>query len=113
MINVTIDNINIQFIFINDSPIDFIKNSFDFDFCTCCYNIEFDNFTYDDKIHNYYEGKIQKSYIKDMTLENTFLYYRVVKTIGRCIKYINRGFTINNINEFLDDIKKICFFEYK
>ena len=112
MINIIIDNINIQFIFINDSPIDFIKKSFDFDFCTCCYNIEFDTFTYNNN-HNYFEGSIQESYIKDMTLENTFLYYRVVKTIGRCIKYINRGFAINNINEFLDDIKKICFFEYK
>ena len=112
MINITINHINIQFIFVDNIPIHFIKNSFDFDFCTCCYDIKHENFIYDIKF-NYYEGNIQKLYINDMTLENTYLYYRAVNTIERCIKYINRGFAINNINEFLDRINNICFFEYK
>ena len=111
MVNITIDNINIQFIFTNIYPVEFIKKSFDFDFCTCCYDIFSDQFIYDTK-YNYYEGYIQELYIKDMTLENTFTNYRAVETIGRCIKYINRGFIINNINEFLDHVKKICFYEY-
>lgn len=112
IINFTIFNKNIQFIFTNSQPVTFIKNNFDFDFCTCCYDLLNNKFIYETK-YNYFEGYIQDNYIKDMTLDNKFTNYRAVKTISRCIKYINRGFYINNINDFLDHVKNICFYDYK
>jgi hypothetical protein len=111
IINVSIDGKNIQFIFVNGDIMTFIKDSFDFDFCTCSYNPMNNEFINDNK-DNYFEGVIQKSYLDCINLENPFSYYKTVQTIKRTIKYINRGFYIKNLDELLNRIKNICFVDY-
>lgn len=96
------NDIKIQLILLYEKdPIDFIDENFDFDFC----KIVFDghNIKYLNKINN----TITDAYMSKC-FDNTDRYsiYRIAKTLERIDKYIKRGFTINNINEFINLIKK-------
>lgn len=105
------NNINIQFIFVNVEPFEFIKDNFDFDFCKCCYNMI--DSTYEiahPNLNTIQDGRIDKAYMDkilkyDMT--DNYSVYRAAKTMERIIKYIERGFNITNLNEFLDCIEKL------
>ena len=40
-------------------------------------------------------------------MEDNYSVYRAAKTMDRIVKYIERGFTITNLNEFFDYIEKL------
>jgi len=102
----------IQLIFINEDPFNFINNNFDFDFC----KVAFDG---DKFISNHWinvinsSGSISEQYLETCwNLKTRMSKYRIAKTIERVDKYMKRGFEIINYNSLLDlAIKNLEFNE--
>ncbi len=102
----------IQLIFINEEPFNFINKNFDFDFC----KVAFDG---DKFISNHWinvtnsSGSISEQYLDTCwNLKTRMSKYRIAKTIERVDKYMKRGFEIINYNSLLDlAIKKLEFNE--
>lgn len=97
---------NIQVIFVDTDPWEFIKTNFDFDICMVGYrNNEF--------LHNhsnitiFNEAIVTDKYINKMVggEKDCYSIYRAAKTIERIVKYIERGFKITNIDYMLDKIE--------
>ena len=84
-------------------PDEFIKTNFDFDLCAIGFNFAKNKFVNLIEKSNYKSLYIQDTYIDKMIGKNTDSYsnYRAYKTTARIIKYINRGFEIENWKEFL------------
>jgi len=100
---------DLQFMFIDEkNPDIFIRKNFDFDSCMNCYNYSLN------KINIYHPNPIQMNKMtisplymaKIFDLKDNYSNYRAAKTIERCHKYIQRGFTIENLNEFLHKMEK-------
>jgi len=92
-----------QIIVVDCEPDEFIKNNFDFDLCSISFNFEKNKFVNIVEKNNYNTLTIQKSYINKIIGDNKDSYstYRAYKTASRIIKYIKRGFEIDNWNMFL------------
>jgi len=108
----TSNNINIQYIFVKGDPFEFIKNNFDFNFCMCGFDFN-NNFRINETndINNYNIGNITESYIDKIikTMTDSTTSTILTNTIERIIKYTKRGFTITNLNEFLQKIETNLF----
>ena len=106
-----IDGINIQFIFTKIDPYEFIKDNFDFDFCKVCYRPETESFEITHpNMNNIQSGRIETAYmdkISKLNMDDSFSVYRASKTLDRLTKYIERGFTISNLDEFFGCIEKL------
>ena len=106
-----IDGINIQLIFTKIDPYEFIKENFDFDFCKVCYRPETEVFDIaHPNLNNIQSGRIETAYmdkISKMNMDDSFLVYRASKTLDRLNKYIERGFSISNLDEFFECIEKL------
>jgi len=95
----TLDKFNkFQIIVVDCKPDEFIKNNFDFDLCSMDFNFNKNEFVNVIDKNNYNILSIQKSYIEKTIGNNKDLYstYRAHKTASRIIKYIKRGFIIDN-----------------
>jgi hypothetical protein len=99
----------LQFMFVNeDNQNLFIRKNFDFDSCMNCYNHSLK------KLDIYHPNPIQMNKMtisplymaKIFDVKDNYSNYRAAKTIERCHKYIKRGFTIENLNEFLIKMEK-------
>ncbi len=97
---------NLQFIFVEGDPWEFVKNQFDFDICMCgIRNNEFlHNHT---NLNNFNETNISDMYIRKMVgdQKDNYSVYRAAKTIERSLKYMKRGFRISNLEHFLYEIE--------
>ena len=112
MLRIEQDNgIKLQLIFVNVEPFEFIKENFDFDFCKCCFNILDNMFeTSHPNLNNLQTGSISKMYmdkISKYNMDNSYSVYRASKTIDRITKYIERGFTITNIDELFECVEEL------
>lgn len=105
--------VKLQFICLeaNVKPIEFIDKNFDFSFCKAYFDgstIQLPPSVNISDISNM-TGSITKSYMNKSFIDTDgYSNYRICKTIERSIKYIKRGFTITNLNEFID--KTITYF---
>jgi len=99
-------NLKIQVIFTCNDPSEFIQNNFDFDFCKCIYKVSSNELIMAHRsFENITVGNIEQKYLDNIGDRiDTFTNYRAVKTIERAIKYIKRGFIIENIDKFIDFI---------
>ena len=101
----------IQFIFTKIDPYEFIKENFDFDFCKVCYRPETEVFDIaHPNLNNIQSGRIETAYmdkISTFNMDDSFSVYRASKTLDRLTKYIERGFTISNLDEFFVCIEKL------
>lgn len=101
-----------QIIVTKNNPEEFIKSNFDFDLCSIGFNFQTKTFFNNDFTKpNYNIMKIQDSYISKMSGADADSYsnYRATKTTQRLVKYIERGFYIENWREFLIEIRdKLC-----
>ena len=106
-----INGINIQFIFTKIDPYEFIKENFDFDFCKVVYRPETEVFDIaHPNLNNIQSGRIETAYmdkISTFNMDDSFSVYRASKTLDRLNKYIERGFTISNLDEFFVCIEKL------
>ena len=101
-------DVKIQIIFTINDPKEFIRENFDFNFCKCMYDVA------QKKLHTVHRspqditvGRVEQQYfnnIKDRV--DTRSFYRSSKTVERMIKYIKRGFIIENIDAFISFIMK-------
>ena len=101
----------IQFIFTKIDPYEFIKENFDFDFCKVCYRPKTESFEIaHPNLNNIQSGRIETAYmdkISTFNMDDSFSVYRASKTLDRLNKYIERGFTISNLDEFFACIEKL------
>ena len=106
-----INCIKIQFIFTKIDPYEFIKENFDFEFCKVCYRPETESFEIaHPNLNNIQSGRIETAYmdkISTFNMDDSFSVYRASKTLDRLNKYIERGFTISNLDEFFVCIEKL------
>lgn len=105
------NKIKIQLIFVKEEPFEFIKNNFDFDFCKCCFRPSDNIFEIaHPNLNSIQTGSIDKAYMDKISKYNmdcSYSVYRAAKTIERITKYIERGFTIANLDEFFECIEKL------
>ncbi len=102
---------NYQLIVVENNPIQFIKENFDFDLCAITFDFATKSFVNLIDKPDYSVLSIQPSYINKMTGTEIDSYskYRASKTIGRINKYIERGFQVENWKEFLIEVRdNIC-----
>lgn len=101
----------VQIIFVDSDPWEFIKTQFDFDFCACALTSNNELLIAHPDINNFDTGSITDSYINKIIGSDKDLYstYRAAKTIERSIKYIKRGFKITNLFDFMIEIKSALF----
>jgi hypothetical protein len=134
IVNISQKNgIKLQFIFVKVDPFEFIKDNFDFDFCKVCFRPEVNRFECSaapsasaivppasasaivppataSAIAVTIAGKIDQAYMDKISKYNmgdNYSIYRAAKTMDRISKYIARGFTITNLNEFFDCLEKL------
>lgn len=111
MIEIFNGDFKIQIIFVEDHPWRFICENYDFDSCMNFYRYDLNTFN----IRHNSPQQIQKMNIshlyqfKIFDLKDNYSNYRASKTIERSIKYIKRGFIVENIFEFLHNLEKKCF----
>jgi hypothetical protein len=105
------NKIKIQLIFVKEEPFEFIKNNFDFDFCKCCFRPSDNIFEIaHPNLNSIQTGSIDKAYMDKISKYNmdcSYSVYRAAKTMDRITKYIERGFTIANLDEFFECIEKL------
>ena len=102
------NGIKLQFIFVKVDPFEFIKDNFDFDFCKVCFRPESGCWSMMDANPN--AGKIDQAYmdkISKYNMDDSYSVYRAAKTMDRITKYMARGFTITNLDEFFDCLEKL------
>jgi hypothetical protein len=110
IINITQKNgIKLQFIFVKVDPFEFIKDNFDFDFCKVCFRPDENRFD-GGSAARAGAGRIDQAYmdkISKWNMDDSYSVYRAAKTMDRITKYMARGFTITNLDEFFDCLEKL------
>ena len=112
------NGIKLQFIFVKVDPFEFIKENFDFDFCKVCFRPETDTFESNSAggaapippTASGIAGRIDQSYMDKISkydMGDNYSVYRAAKTMDRIDKYIARGFTISNLDEFFRCLEKL------
>lgn len=115
------NGIKLQFIFVKVDPFEFIKDNFDFDFCKVCFRPEENRFDSNSaggsaplpptaRAAVAIAGRIDQAYmdkISKYNMDDSYSVYRAAKTMDRISKYIARGFTITNLDEFFDCLEKL------
>ena len=102
------NGIKLQFIFVKVDPFEFIKDNFDFDFCKVCFRPETETFESNSACGR--EGRIEQTYmdkIGNYDMGDNYSVYRAAKTMDRISKYIDRGFTITNLDKFFQCLEKL------
>jgi len=125
----------LQFIFTKVDPFEFIKDNFDFDFCKVCFRLETETFESNSaggaapipptaraavgiasplpptaRAAVGIAGRIDQAYmdkISKWNMDDSYSVYRAAKTMDRITKYMARGFTITNLDEFFDCLEKL------
>jgi len=109
------NGIKLQFIFVKVDPFEFIKDNFDFDFCKVCFRPETETFESNSACDrgqwgSAIAGKIDQAYMDKIgkyDMDDSYSVYRAAKTMDRISKYIARGFTISNLDEFFRCLEKL------